>query len=286
VRSIANDVVTGAPKDNGTAGADVGSIGVFDGGGGAGAHTLASAVRVYGRAASDQLGARVTVADVTGDGYADVLAGAPGDDRAGDGAGAVYLVAGDATLTWNSAVDVAAYASWTGLAAGDGVGGDALPTPGDVDGDGGLDLGVACEGCGAAWIVLQADLRPGAASLSAATHTFAGDPGDFASAMVLDGDLDGDGADEVVLGGDGADVTGENSGVVWVYRWSAAWGPTLGTADASATIAGALAGDSLGTGLGGGGDVDGDGRDDLVLGAVTADGPYVDGGALWFLPGW
>jgi hypothetical protein len=60
---------------------------------------------------------------------------------------------------------------------------------------------------------------------------------------------------------------------------------TWTTANASATFYGAAAGDALGAGLASGGDADGDGRDDLLIGATGVDTVASGGGAVYVVLG-
>jgi len=280
------EVATGAPLDNSSSSYDVGNVSVFSGTMLSGDRNLDDATaEIHGTSSSDYFGYRVAGGDVTGDGYADLLAGAPGDDDGGGGAGAVYVLAGNAKLAWSADADAAAAYKLTGSSSGDGVGEDPLPVPGDVDGDGLLDIGIPLEDEGRVWIFLGSELADG--SMGDASHTFTGTAGDLGSALVIDSDLDGDGADEIVIGSDGTDANGTNSGAVYVFRWASDWGDTLTSADAAASIAGASGNDYLGSGLSGGGDLNGDGLEDVVAGSVVSDETTgTNAGAIWLITGW
>ncbi|MBK6875343.1 MAG: FG-GAP repeat protein [Ignavibacteria bacterium] len=87
-----------------------------------------------GFAASDQFGYSVSSAgDVNGDGYADLIVGAPFNDAGGLNAGRAYIYFGGSII--NSGVDVIL----TGLAASDQFG-FYVSTAGDVNGDGYSDV--------------------------------------------------------------------------------------------------------------------------------------------------
>ncbi|MFH1465372.1 MAG: MopE-related protein [Pseudomonadota bacterium] len=91
------DLAVGAPGHS-DSGATQGCTYLLLGGPGAwaGNHSLADADLTWlGESAGDRLGTAVaTAGDVDGDGHTDLLLGAPGSDRAGTGAGAVYLALG------------------------------------------------------------------------------------------------------------------------------------------------------------------------------------------------
>ncbi len=132
-----DDLLVGVYDDD-TAGSSAGAA-YLVGGGLAGESAVASSytARVLGDAASDLAGTSVAGAgDVDGDGFADFLVGAYGNDAGGSRAGASCLrygpVSGSVSLSSCDAVFVGA--------ATDDLVGFAVATAGDVDGDGFSDL--------------------------------------------------------------------------------------------------------------------------------------------------
>ncbi|MDA0668050.1 MAG: hypothetical protein O3A50_09780, partial [Planctomycetota bacterium] len=137
---------------------------------------------------------------------------------------------------------------------------------GDVDGDGFDDLIV-----GALW----AD--PGGLTEAGSAFVYSGATGSLiwqfdgqASADQLGrsvsgaGDVDGDGFDDVIVGAHGADPGGlSDAGSAFVY--SGATGSLIWQFDGQASS------DILGISVSGAGDVDGDGFDDVIVGAPSAD---------------
>ncbi len=102
--------------------------------------------------------------------------------------------------------------------------------------------------------------------------------GDYSGASVSSaGDVNGDGLDDLIVGAPGADQSGTTTGAGKSY---VVFGKTTGTsvdlsAIASGTggfvINGASAFDRSGYSVSSAGDVDGDGLDDLIVGAPFAD---------------
>ncbi|MCO4772039.1 MAG: FG-GAP repeat protein, partial [Deltaproteobacteria bacterium] len=146
------------------------------------ATTLAGAdAKLTGESAFDFAGSSVAGAgDVNGDGFADLLVGAPGRDEAGSQAGAVYLVLGPVSGTVSLAT---ADAKLLGAVGGEQAGA-FVNSAGDVNGDGFSDALVGASaspgdntGVGAAYVVHGP--FTGTSSLAAADASYVGAaPGD------------------------------------------------------------------------------------------------------------
>ncbi len=189
--------------------------------------------------------------DVDLDGVNDFVIGAPEEDGGGTDSGALYVHSGaTGSFLWGK----------IGQADGDRLG-RAVAGAGDLDGDGHADVlgGADQEDVGAledAGVVRAWSGRDGALIWARSGPT-AGARLGFAVAGV--GDVDGDGRDDFAAGAFGEGPNGAQSGRVYV--WSGASGALLHT------FAGAAAGDQLGWAVAGLGDVDGDGRADILVGA-------------------
>ncbi|MDP2307669.1 MAG: MopE-related protein [Pseudomonadota bacterium] len=283
--------VTGAIYESystGTWSADyyVGNIAVFGGGGFSGAYDLDDADdQIWGADDYDYLGTSLAIGDVTGDGYADILAGASGNDDGEANAGAVYVFLGGALGWLNDRADVAAYTTVLGTSSSQGLGGDPLPTPGDLDGDGALDLALSATTSGKAWVFFDLLDTSGSVDVTAADAIWTGTANSFPSSLAAASDLDDDGIDDLAIGASSDDTVATNAGAVFLFRGGGAWHTAMTTADADVSIVGAAAYDGLGTGLAAGGDLDSDGADDLLMGASGVDSGATGGGAIYVLLG-
>lgn len=214
--------------------------------------------------------------DFNGDGFADLLVGDPFAE-----AGEVYLFFGRPDLEPGGAQDrfTAADADVTFS----GRGGDrqrfgAELAGGDVNGDGLDDVLVVAtvgppESAVAIVYVFAGSASPEAAVDAAeADASISGPAGPVPAANLAVVDLDGDGAADIVFGGnDGARLFAGSE--------SLTGGLELGPADALATFVDGSANAFLPAGVG---DFDGDGQDDLVVATAVATG---DGTAHLFLGG-
>lgn len=209
-----------------------------------------------------------TTPDVDGDGFADILVGAPG----------IFPATGEVYVYRGGPAGPASKPTLVVPNPGFGTGfGSALASAGDVDGDGFADVviaGVGEKNAGAVWLY-----RGGEAGLST-TPTLAlhgeaiGDA--FGISVSSVGDVNGDGYADVVVGQLEA-IKGP--GRAFVFH-----GGPSGLADTpSATLVGPVKDSAFGGAVAGAGDVNGDGFGDLIVGAYL--GTTGAGEATVFLGG-
>jgi hypothetical protein len=196
--------------------------------------------------------------------------------------------AGDDGTCAPAGLDAAA-ARYTGEAAYD-FAGWAVSGAGDVDGDGygdaligAFEAGDTDEG--AAYLVLG-EAEPTDRALRTADARYTGEFDGAGTAVAGAGDVDGDGFADVLLGGPTSGVGGRDAGVVWLVRGGEAPADAP-LADADGIFVGVGDDGYAGYALAGAGDTDGDGFDDMLIGAYGIRRAYLllgesslDGGLL------
>ena len=260
---------------------------------------------INGASAEDQAGTSVSGAgDVNGDGFADLIVGAFGDDPNGLTSGASFVVFGKSDGTTVELSDVEA---GTGGFVINGVSSDdrsglSVSGGGDINGDGFADLivGAALDdpngsASGASFVVFgKSDgIAVELSDVEAGTGGFVINgvsADDYAGLTVSSaGDVNGDGFDDLIVGAFGDDPNGLSSGTSFVV-FGKADGTAVELSDVEAgtggfVINGVSAGDQSGRPVSAAGDVNGDGFDDLIVGARLDDPNGIDSGASFVIFG-
>ncbi|WP_204152622.1 cadherin domain-containing protein, partial [Leptolyngbya sp. CCY15150] len=251
--------------------------------------------RIDGAAESDNSGWSVSSAgDVNGDGFDDLIIGARDADPNGNNAsGSSYVVFGSGSVS-SGTLNLSTLNGLNGFRI-DGVAardysGYSVSSAGDINGDGFDDLIIGA---------LGADPN---GSFSSSSYVVFGSEGGFSSTLNLSslngsngfrmdglaaddrsgtsvssaGDINGDGFDDLIIGAWGADPNGSYSGSSYVVFGSGnefSSSLNLSSLDGSNgfRIDGVAAYDRSGYSVSSAGDINGDGIDDLIIGAWGAD---------------
>ena len=274
--------------------------------------TFATGFRINGEGSNDLSGSSLgAIGDFNGDGLADFIIGAPGADPNGNGSGASYVVFGQSggfgaalnlnTLNGANGFQINGEAAFDNSSA-------SVAGAGDINNDGFADLIIGAAAAdpnggrsGASYVIFgTAAGMPANFELSTLDGTngfqingvaFEDQAGD---AVASAGDVNGDGIDDLIIGARYADPAGSGSGAAYVLfgRDTAVSGAFQANVELSGLngangfrITGAAAGDQLGHSVASVGDINGDGLDDLAIGADYADANGTNSGATYIVFG-
>jgi hypothetical protein len=220
-------------------------------------------------------GAASTAGDVNGDGYSDVIVGAPGYDDTHTGEGRVYVfhggssgLAGSPTWVCDGEQDNALF-------------GDGASTAGDVNGDGYADIIVSASRFdngqtdeGRVFVYHGSSTGIGSSEpwWTAESNQVGAMLGEVAAA----GDVNGDGYGDVVVGAYYYDNGQSNEGRSYVYL-----GTPVGLSSSADWAAESNQASAMMGSVAGGGDVNGDGYSDVLVGASNYDNGHTNEGRVF-----
>ena len=245
--------------------------------------------RIDGRAENEIAGNSVSSAgDINGDGMGDLIIGSLGATPHGSLSGSSYVLFGKST-PFTATLPLSSLNGTNGFRI-DGVApydqsGCSVGAAGDVNGDGFDDIIVGAflsnQGSGTTYVVFGKS-TPFQASLELSsldgTNGFRLDGvatyGQSGESVSTAGDINGDGRSDLIVGATGINSNGVSSGGAYVVfgQSSFAANPSLSNlfGGNGFRIDGVAAYDNAGDSVSAAGDVNGDGRDDLIVGAIGA----------------
>jgi hypothetical protein len=240
--------------------------------------------------AGAEMGVLACGGDVNNDGLSELVVGAPGMSSGAIGGGFVELFLGDRRE------QIAEAAYWVGTGENEALGSSA-GSAGDVDGDGYDEVLLGAQGypegarAGGVWMVMGTGSWPGGSmELFDAQHLFLGAADNDYAGHALSGgrDFDQDGYEDFVITAPYNSSTASRAGAVYLWSGGTSWASSSGfhaLSGSPVTFMGESSGDRAGWSAELVQDFDGDGRDDLAVGAPYHSGSGAGKGKLYLVRG-
>jgi hypothetical protein len=287
------DLIVGAPfyDDGGLVGAVFvfhgAASGIADGG------PADADAQLVGDQAGSNFGGSVRIAgDVNGDGFADLIVGAPEYDAGQDAEGAAFVFHGSAaglvgTGPASAATQLESDQAFAGL-------GYSVSGAGDVNGDGFadvivgarfLDAGETNEGGAFLFLGSSSGIADGTPASAATRLEGNQTSARFGVSVAGAGDLDADGYSDVIVGASSYEAGEVGEGAAFIFHGSPSGIPHGGPATAETRIEANQDEAKLGSGVAAAGDVNGDGYADVLVGAAEYENDQTEEGAVFVFHG-
>lgn len=211
--------------------------------------------------------------DLNGDGFSDIILGAPHYDKVYTDQGLVKIHLGSANgINANAPITLAGQQMEEEF-------GRAVACAGDVEGDGYADIMIASRMQGKnlsneGVVMLYSGIPAGIQKKPASVFKGGQANAYLGQSLASAGDVDGDGYSDIVIGAHLYDDTHNNEGAMMIWHGGASGPNTTTTTALNANQPES----ALGYSVSGAGDVDGDGYDDVIVGAPHYDNGQSDEG--------